>query len=319
MELFQVFWDDQKKLFLEFKKNEGEQLLFIPEKIRRLTLRFEISKQEILHNEPPYLISIKKLYHSSETLSFTIEFDELIRTNDLQIRILKLTIFLFSGQKFEYLFAESFKISDIGINEDCYSGLDFEDLHSEKICKNNFTQEKLFQEIKTNFQKNKEQRTLIYQKNKIKHSLDDKSLLSLISEGNQTLKRIEKALENLSFSISNNSVQYNPTLHISRRSEPAIERIKMPTKKNTIENQISSSKLMVIKEMKLIFKENIEKNSTFNIKDVLKPLTEEELKLMTLSDEELLKKEKQSINNQIKRFKKQQKEKVNLKDLKSPK
>ena len=44
MEMFQIFWDDNNKLFLEFKKNEEEQLLFLPEKIKRLTLHFEIIK-----------------------------------------------------------------------------------------------------------------------------------------------------------------------------------------------------------------------------------------------------------------------------------
>ena len=164
MELFQVFWDDQNKLFLEFKKNKEEQILFLPEKIKRLTVRFEISKQDLPHKEPPYLISIKKIYHSSESLSFTIELDELTGVDGLKFKILRLAIFLYSGQQFEYLFAESFKISDICVNEDCYDGFEFEDLHPKRKYTGRITQEKLFQEIKTNFQENKEQRTLIYQK-----------------------------------------------------------------------------------------------------------------------------------------------------------
>jgi hypothetical protein len=319
MELFQVFWDDQNKLFLEFKKNEKEQLLFLPEKIKRLTLRFELSKQETHRKDPPYLISIKKLYHSSKSLSFTIELDELVRTEDLQIKILRLTIFLYSGQRIEYLFAESFDISDIWVNEDCYDGFEFEDLNSKKKSKSKITQEKLFQEIKTNFQENKEHRTLIYQKSKIEESSREESLISLISEGNKTLRRIEQALQNLSLAIPNNPIQYIPPIRNTGRSELAIERIKIPAKPSMIQGQMSSGKLMVIKEMKTLFKKNIEKNSNFNIKDILKPLTEEELKLITLNDEELLKKEEKSIKNQIKRLKKQQKEKLNLEDLNPPK
>ena len=49
MELFQIFWDDHNKLFLEFKKNEEEQLVFLPDKIKRLIVQFEISKQEIFN------------------------------------------------------------------------------------------------------------------------------------------------------------------------------------------------------------------------------------------------------------------------------
>ena len=106
MELFQIFWDDGHKLFLEFKKNEEEQLLFLPETIKRLTLQFEISNQAIFHKQPPYLISIKRLYHSTESLSFSIELDELVNIDELQIKILRVTIFLSSDQRFQYYFEE---------------------------------------------------------------------------------------------------------------------------------------------------------------------------------------------------------------------
>jgi len=49
MELFQIFWDDQNKLFLEFKKNKEEKQLFLDENIKRLNLQFEILKQEIFY------------------------------------------------------------------------------------------------------------------------------------------------------------------------------------------------------------------------------------------------------------------------------
>ncbi|GAG56482.1 unnamed protein product, partial [marine sediment metagenome] len=79
MELFQVFWDEGKKLFLEFKKDERENQFLLPEKIKRLNLKFEISKtakQDIFSNQPPYLVSIKKLYYSDEYLCFSIDLDE---------------------------------------------------------------------------------------------------------------------------------------------------------------------------------------------------------------------------------------------------
>jgi len=69
MELFQVFWDDQRKLFLEFKKNDEEQTQFLPDKIKRLNFQFEISKivkQEIYYKQSPSLVSIKKIYHSND-------------------------------------------------------------------------------------------------------------------------------------------------------------------------------------------------------------------------------------------------------------
>ncbi|MFX0000073.1 MAG: hypothetical protein ACFE9Q_06400 [Candidatus Hodarchaeota archaeon] len=322
MELFQIFWDDHNKLFLEFKKNQEEQLLFVPEKIKRLILQFEISKQEFHQNQPPYLIAIKRLYHSSETLSFSIELDELINTEGLLIKILRLSIFLYSGRRFQYFFEEAFKISDIWINDDCYNGFELEDLQLKKRIKGKITQEKIFQEIKTSIHENKEERTLLYQKSKIEKSSEEDSLALLISEGNKTLKRIENALQNLSLSFQNmpnTNIQYIPPIPGKRDSEPGIERIKLPKKPAFIQGQISSNKLMVIKEMKSIFKENIEKNTEFNIKAILKPLSEEELKAIMLNDEELIKKEEKAIKNQIKRLKKQKDKEIHLEKLKPPK
>ena len=320
MELFQVFWDDHKKLFLEFRKNEEEQILFLPDKIKRLTLQFEISKQELPQNQPPYLIAIKRLYHSSETLSFSIELDQLINTHGLQIKILKLSIFLYSGQKIQYHFEEIFKISDIWVNEDCYDGFEYEDLQSGRRIKGKITQEQIFQEIKTSIHENEEKRTLIYQKRKIEKSSEEDSLACLISEGNKTLKRIEQALENLSYSFKNippPNIQYVPSIP-NRSGETPIERIIVPTKPALIQGQMSSSKLMVIKEMKTIFKQNIEINSEFNIKEILKPMSEEELNAMRLCDKDLKKKEEEAIKNQIKRLKKLENNKIQLENLKPP-
>ena len=322
MEMFQIFWDEHNKLFLEFKKNQEEQLLFLPETIKRLSLQFEISKQEIYHKQPPYLIAIKRLYHSSESLSFSIELDELMNIDELQIRILRLTIFLYSGQRFQYYFEERFKISDIWVNEDCYNGLEFEDLQSKRNFKSKITQEKIFQEIKTSIHENKEKRTVIYQKSKTEYSSEENSLSHLIREGNNTLKRIEQVLQNLSLSSQNilhTNIQYIPSVPVRGETGPGIERIRLPTKPTLIQGQMSSNKLMVIREMKSIFNENIDKNSGFNIKDILKPLSEQELEVMMLNDEELMKKEEEAIKNQIDRLKKQQEKEIHLKNLKPPK
>lgn len=322
MELFHIFWDDQQKLFLEFKKNEEEQFLFLPEKIKRLTLQFEISKQAIHHNQPPYLIAIKKLYHSSESLSFSIELDELINVEELQIKILRVSIFLFSGQKFQYYFEESYNISDIWVNDECYNGFEFEELPSKRNFSGKISKEKIFQEIKKNLHENKEERTLIYQKSKIEGSFEENSLSHLISEGNKTLKRIEQALQNLSLSFQNippTKIQYVPSIPNRGGSGPAIERIKVPTKPALIQEQMSSNKLMVIKEMKSIFNASLNENNEFNIKNILKPLSEEELKSIMLDEEELMKKEEKAIKNQINRLKKHQIEEIQLKNLKPPK
>jgi hypothetical protein len=325
MELFQVFWDEGKRLFLEFKKEENENQFLLPEKIKRLNLKFEISKaikQNLFSNQPPYLVSIKKLYYSDEHLCFSINLDEIYGYNDLQIRILRLTIFLNSGQRIEYKFEEKFNISDIGINEDCYAGLQFIDLGIKKNQHNTFTREKVFQEVKTDFNNEKRESTVIYEKNSIKSISVDESIISMISESNRTLKNIENHLKNLNMTLQNipvgNFSYAGPTRLPNSSLESGIERISVPTKPALIQSQMSSGKLMVIKEMKTIFQQNIEKNEIFNVKEILKPLTEEELKELIVDDKILMKKEEEAINNQIKRLKKQQEKKIDLADLKKP-
>ena len=325
MELFQVFWDDQKKLFLEFEKNDEEQVLFLPEKINRLNIQFEISKivkQEIYYKQSPSLVSIKKIYHSNEYLGFSIELDEIHGYIDIQIKILRLTIYLYSGQRIEYSFSEKFNVSDIWINDDCYAGFQFVDLSLPKNQRKKITRERVVQATKTDFSQKKEEKTVIYEKRSIESIPSDQSVISMMNESNKTLKNIEKHLASLALTLQNmpaNPISYGPPSGVPQRiSGPGIERIKGPDVQSLIQGQGSSAKLLVIKEMKTIFRETTEKNSGFSIKDILKPMDEKELQSIILSEEELVKKEEESINNQIKRFKKHQEEKIKLEQLKEP-
>ncbi len=326
MELFQVLWDDGKHLFLEFKKDEKENQILLPGKIKRLNLKFEISKsirKKVQSNQPPYLVSIKKLYYSNEFLCFSIDLNEIYGYDDLQFSILRLSIFLYSGQRFEYSFQEKFDISDIWVNEDCYAGFEFVDLGVKRNQQSTFTREKFFKEVKTDPNQNKRESTVIYEKSSIKSISVDESIISMISESNNTLKSIEQHLKNLNLTLQNVSlanISYAQTPRLpNRNSGPGIERIKRPSNPSLIQGQMSSGNLMVIKEMKTIFKQITDKNSTFNIKDILKPLTGEELNDMMLDDEILKEKEEEAINNQIKRFKKEQGKVIKLKKLKKPK
>jgi len=335
MELFQVFWDDQRKLFLEFKKNDEEQVQFLPDKIKRLNFQFEISKivrQEIYYKQSPSLISIKKIYHSNELLCFTIELDEIQGYTDIQIKVLKLTIYLYSGHRIEYIFSEKFNILDIGINDDCYDGFQFIDLSLGKGQKRKVTQERVVQSIKTDYNQNKEERTIIYEKNSIESiSADqtDQSVISMMKESNETLKNIELYLKNLTLTIQNmpvSPISYGPLVRTPQRiSGSGIERIKRSELPSLIQSRGSSAKLLVMKEMKTKFREITEKNKVFSVTDILKPMNDDELKAIILSDEELKKKEEIAINNQIKRFRKKQEQqeqkekKIKLKKLNKPK
>ena len=326
MELFQVFWDDQKKLFLEFEKNDEEQVLFLPEKISRLNVQFEISKivkQDIYYKQTPSLVSIKKIYHSTEYLGCSIELDEIHGFSDIQIKILRLTIYLYSGQRIEYTFSEKFNVSDIWVNDDCYAGFQFVDLSLPKNQRKKFTRERVVQATKTDFNQKKEEKTVIYEKRSIESIPTDQSVISMMNESNKTLKNIEKHLASLALTLQNmptNPISYGPPSGVPQRIPGmGIERIKGPDVQSLIQGRGSSAKLLVIKEMKTIFRETTEKNSGFSIKDILKPMDEKELQAITLSEEELIKKEEESIKNQIKRFKKQQEEKIKLTQLKEPK
>jgi len=325
MELFQIFWDDQKKLFLEFKKDEEEQVLFLPDKIKRLNFRFEISKivaDQIYYRQTPSLISIKKIYHSQDYLSFSIDMDEIQGYDDLQFKILKLSIHLYSGKRIEYTFTEKFNISDIWINEDCYAGFQYIDLTKNRNQRQNFTKEKVIKEIKKDYTKNKEERTYVYEKNSVESYSVDQSLIAMINESNKTLKNIESHLLNLTSTLQNmplNTVSVGPPQRMPQRIPGAsMSRVTSEKVASLIKSSASSVKMLVIKEMKEKFKEVSEKNNGFSVKDILKPMSEEEHKALTLNEEDLKKKSEEAINNQIKRLQKKDNNKIDLNDLKKP-
>ncbi|MHA2283846.1 MAG: hypothetical protein ACXAC5_23645, partial [Promethearchaeota archaeon] len=197
------------------------------------------------------------------------------------------------------------------------------DLGVKRNQQNSFTREKFYKEVKTDPFQNKQESTVIYEKKSIKNVSVDESIISMISESNNTLKSIEQHLKNLNLTLQNVSLtnlSYAQTPRLpNRNSGSGIERIKQPSNPSLIQSQMSSGKLMVIKEMKTIFKQNVDKNSIFNINDILKPLTELELKELMLDEEVLKEKEEEAINKQIERFKKEQEKAIELKKLKKPK
>ncbi|MFX1287859.1 MAG: hypothetical protein ACFFFY_04780, partial [Promethearchaeota archaeon] len=231
--------------------------------------------------------------------------------------------YLYSGERIEYTFSEKFNASDIWVNEDCYAGFQFIDLSLRKKQRKKVTQERVVQATRTDFNQKKEEKTVIYQKSSIESIPMDNSVISMMNESNKTLKNIEKHLASLALTLQNmpiNPLSYSPPSGTPQRIPgPAIERVKGSEIQSLIQSQNSSAKLLVIKEMKKIFRESIEKHNGFSIKDILKPMDEKELQSITLSEEELIKKKEESINNQIKRFKKLEKEKIKLEQLKEPK
>ena len=331
MELFQVYWDDQKRLFLEFEKAEDEREIFVPENIRYLNIQFEISKlldQEIFRRGDPVLLSIKKIYYTYDLLSFPIELDEFRGSDDLQIKLIQLIIQLHTGHKLEYNFSEKIKLSDLWINEDCYDGYQFEDLNSKKRVKSTIKREKLIQEIQTDYKNKTQKKKIVIEKESFESvsniEVDKSSLISIIRENNQTLNVIANELKNLTsvlkqVSLNGGGAYISHSLPVRSNDAAGIERIKRPPSRPGLVAGGSPAKVMVIREMKEIFQKVTESNSEFNIRKILKPMTEDELNSMTLSEEILREKEEIAIQNQIKRLENKSNEQITLENLKKPK
>ena len=325
MELFQIFWDDQKNLFLEFKKDEVEIVDFLPQNLKRINIQFELAKivrNDIYFKQTPILQSIRKVYHSYEFLCFTIELDQLQDYEDLQITVLSLSILLSNDIKVEYSLSDKFNISEIGINEDCYDGLELIDLNSNQPQLKKITKEKVCRVVKRDLQQQKEESKVIYEKNSIETFNANDSMLSLMKENNEALKSIASYLKELTLTIQNlpkNGISFGaPTGPPQRFSGPTIERIQKPELTSLIQGNGSSAKALVIREMKEKFQKTIEIHNGFSIKDILKPMDEEELKMLTLDEETLREKEQIAIQNQIKRLEIKQAKEVQLDDLKKP-
>jgi hypothetical protein len=317
MELFQVFWDDQRNLFLEFKKEEDEKQLFLPETVKRINLRYEISKifkRENYQNQFPQLISVKTIYFFNDFMAFSIDLNEINDTEEVQIKILNLTIFLYSGHRMEYSISRTFILSEICINEDCYANFSYEEIISanETNTKSSATQEKFYHEFETDLKNHKERGRFVYEKSGMKNISRKDPMMSLIRQNTEAIKSIVEQLKELNSTLKNmslNNVGYvSPGLS---QSGPPM-RMDSSYKPKTKINIKPPAQLPFLPELKGIF-EDEEK-----FKNYLKPMSEEDLKAFTLNDEDLEKKQSQAIKRQIKRLEKEESEKVDLKDLKKP-
>ena len=135
-------------------------------------------------------------------------------------------------------------------------------MNPNKNLRSTFTQEKIYEEIKTNFNKSEQKRTVIYEKKRVENIPEDFSIISMVSESNKSLKNIEEQLKNLAVILKNmsfNNTQYLPPIPVKRSQEPGIERIRrLPSNSNLLQSGAPSAKILVIKEMKSIFKNSID-------------------------------------------------------------
>ena len=318
MELFQVFWDERRNLFLEFKKNEEDKPYFVPENIKRLNLKYELSRidRKDFHNkEMPILVSIKNFFISEDLMAFSIDLDLLISQEDLEIKFVNLTVFFFSGERIEISINEVYEISEICINEE-FDTLNFQKKIKKETAPSVITQERVYQEISKDFRNNKEKTTRVYEKNRIKNPSNMIPYISTIQENSKRLKNMESYLKEISETLKH--MKFNGTsLGLSNHSSRDGLEIKR-IKRLPVKNLNSSKRLSFLPELKEVFNASKENNGVFNFKEILKPMNDEELKEIILNDEDLEKKESELLKRQMDKIEQEKPSQIKLDDLKRP-
>ena len=319
MELFQVYWDDQRNLFLEFKKDQLENQLFLPGTIKRINLKYEISrnnKRDRCFRQEPYLISVRNFYFFNEFMAFSIDMSEINDTDDLQIKIVNIIIILYSGKKIEYAISTTFIMAEICVNDECYSNFTYEEIKMENKTENSILHEKIFQELEKDLKNNKERSTFIYEKKSINNSISHDLLVNLVSGNTEAINNIVEQLKELNSTLKNmslNSIGYvspglsqnGPPKRITNwKTNPKLSNSRLAIK--------SPGKLPFLPELKKIMKDD----DSFH--NYLKPMSEEELTEIMLDDEELEKKQEITIKRQIKRLEKEYPQELLLQNLKEP-
>jgi hypothetical protein len=241
---------------------------------------------------------------------------EINDSDDLQIKIVNITIILLSGKKLEYKISTTYSISDICVNEDCYSNFKYEEIKTENKAENSVLHEKVFQELETDLKNNKERSTFIYEKKAIHNSISHDLLVNLVSGNTEAINNIVEQLKELNSTLKNmslNSVGYgSPGLSQTGPPKRMTNLNKTPNLANSNLAIKAQGKLPFLSELKELMKDE---NSFYNY---LKPMSEEELKEITLDDEELEKKEEITIKRQIKRLEKERPQELLLENLKGP-
>lgn len=116
MQLLQLCWEDQNRLLFKFQKDRDECQRLLPDTVKSMNLKFELLKvNERAPNiiQQPFLMSIKNIHFSANLFAFSIELDKLNDIENLKIKIIRLTIFYYSGDRDEIFINKSFQLSEI--------------------------------------------------------------------------------------------------------------------------------------------------------------------------------------------------------------
>ncbi|MGV9171047.1 MAG: hypothetical protein ACOC35_00585 [Promethearchaeia archaeon] len=322
MILYQVAWEDQNDMVLEFvKQSEEDHKLFDPDNIKRLNLKYEISKRNDFagtRNAYPILVSVKKFHIIQKAIAFSINLDKIINPDELQIYFSKLTVIFHSGKRKEILINKHYRMSDIDIEKDFYT--EFYSANEEELedfLTNSITHEEIYKEVQTDGENNKKKKRVIYKRNQAKIDHANSEVVELLRENNQRLENVEKALNNLTKTLQNLDELNLKTNSVGNSSAlppppPASKTLKKPKNASSLNKKSKSfpqrktatltpknSKMAFLSELKEILNSSKQKSGEFNVKDVLKPMSDDELDEITLKDEDLKKRKLDFISRKI--------------------
>lgn len=126
MELAQVNWDDQSKLFLKFQKGTEDRPLIHSSSVKSVNLRYSFLKgknRDACVSSEPCLIAVNDIRFTDTEVGVAVELDEMPNVDDVRIKIEELTILLKSGDKLIVDINETYPLAEILVNDACY--LDF--------------------------------------------------------------------------------------------------------------------------------------------------------------------------------------------------
>lgn len=323
MILHQVAWEDQNDLVVEFvKQSEEDYELIDSDNIKRLNLRYEISKRNSLagnRNAYPVLVSVKDFHIIERALAFSINLDKIIDPEELQIFFSKLTIIFHSGKSKEIFINKRYQMSDIEMDGEFFTEFytaqeeDLEDFFTDSI-----THEEVYKEVETNVQNHQKRKRMIYKRNQTAVATNNnQKMTELLRENNKRLQDVEQALLDLTETLQNldgfrlkelvagNSSALPPppsvakSLKKPKNTSPSNKKSAGFPQRKRKSLSPKNSKMAFLGELKEVLNSSKQKSGNFNIRDILNPMSKDELANMTLNDEDLEKRKMEFITRNV--------------------
>ncbi len=122
MELVQVNWDDNRKLFLEFQKEANEFDFINPKTVKKVNVKYNLIKENSSNSYqklPSLFNSVKRVLFNNSQMALSLELDEVSDFNDLKIKFASIVIFYLTGQRQVIKLNKEYNFSEI-LERDIY-------------------------------------------------------------------------------------------------------------------------------------------------------------------------------------------------------